>query len=306
MTSERTKAHIVCEYTLLRSEHPSSECDGIRTFRKLQATGRTVEIALSYEEKTVLARQDDVELDPEVVDELSRLNRHGGSEMSAKCAQAIGEPLTEIRTSVQHLLTLIKYHLRHFDLRESLFSVKSERWGVESENLRDIPTTISVSVNSFSIQPLNGLSHNAIQNSLSGDIYPLLAMRHLHRAKHESMPHHKWIDATIAAELAVKEVLCTARPEIAPVLLEVPSPPFSKMYGSLLKTYLGAESPYRKKLIKGQEKRNALIHRHDSQRVDQRCADDYVNVVEAAIFHLLSLLYPNDELVKQACHRTDS
>ena len=88
------------------------------------------------------------------------------------------------------------------------------------------------------------------------------------------------------------------------MLIEMPSPPFSKMYGPLLKNYLGEESPFRSKLVKGQERRNALVHRPGALLIDQQEANDYVAMVEEAIFHLLSLLYPHDELVRQACCRT--
>jgi hypothetical protein len=98
--------------------------------------------------------------------------------------------------------------------------------------------------------------------------------------------------------------LSVPRPAMEPILIEMPSPPFSKMYGPLLKHYLGEESPFRKKLISGQERRNALVHRPGALQIDQQEANDYVAIVEGAIFHLLSLLYPHDELIRQACYRT--
>jgi hypothetical protein len=58
------------------------------------------------------------------------------------------------------------------------------------------------------------------------------AFRHLHRAENErDDPRHAWIDATIAAELAIKEFFILYKPELAPFVLEVPSPPLSKLYG---------------------------------------------------------------------------
>jgi hypothetical protein len=148
--------------------------------------------------------------------------------------------------------------------------------------------------------PLNERTGSAVQASIDAGIEPLVAMRHLHRAILEEEPHHKWIDATIAAELAVKEVLCRAVPEIEALLLEVPSPPLSKLYGSLLKRYLGQESPFRKQLVTGQEKRNQLVHRPSFQKVSISEANEYVAAVEGAVFHLLSLLYPDDRLIKMA------
>ena len=114
-----------------------------------------------------------------------------------------------------------------------------------------------VTSESFSSAPLDDQYQPLLEASIASGVQPLIAMRHLHRAKLESQPHHKWIDATTAAELAVKEVLCRAKPEIEPLLLYVPSPPFAKLYGSVLAAYLGEVSPYRSALIKGQETRNS-------------------------------------------------
>lgn len=295
---------IRCEYTLLRRKPPHSESGEAYIFRQTHASGRSVEMELSYSKGNILASMIDVHLDAAVLAEIYPLHKFDGSKLSGESKTAIDAPLAEIRSSVRDLLALLKYHLRHFDLREGSFSVLSERWETNLGELRDFPTTISISHENFSNQPLNEETHNAVQAALLNGVHPLIAMRHLHRAKHESQPHHKWIDATIAAELAVKEVLCRAHPSMELLLVEMPSPPFSKMYGPLLKHYLGEESPFRKKLISGQEKRNSLVHRPGAIHVDQQEANDYVEVVEGAIFHLLSLLYANDALIKFARYRT--
>jgi len=174
---------------------------------------------------------DDVCFNVDVFTELASLGRFDGQALTEATRAAIDAPLNEIRKSVRDLLALMKYHLRHFDLREGSYSVKSEGWRGPECELREFPRTISVSHQDFSNQPLNERTHDAVQAAFAAGILPLVAMRHLHRAKHESQPHHKWIDATIAAELAVKEALCRAYPEMELMLVEMPSPPFSKMYG---------------------------------------------------------------------------
>lgn len=304
MSASEVSIAIVCEYTLLRREHAYSRGSDPHTFRQTHASGRTVELVLSYSTGNVVARVDDVRVSVDVVAELSSLGRFDGPRMTQETRTAIDAPLNEVRKSVRDLLALVKYHLRHFDLREGSYSIKSQGWRGSAGELREIPTKISVSHEDFSNQPLNEKTREAVQAALTAGILPLVAMRHLHRAKHESQPHHKWIDATIAAELAVKEALCRAHPKMEAMLVEMPSPPFSKMYGPLLKQYLGEESPFRKKLITGQEKRNALVHRPSAVSMDHQEANDYVAVVEGAIFHLLSLLYPHDELIQQARYRT--
>ena len=239
-----------------------------------------------------------------MLEELSTLGRFDGPLLTEAARAVVEGPLSEIRQSVRDLIALIKYHLRHFNIRESSYSIKSECWLGAGDEWQEIPSVIFISHESFSHQPLNDETHDAVQSELTSGVIPLVAMRHLHRAKIETQPHHKWIDATIAAELAVKEVLCRAHPAMETMLIEMPSPPFSKMYGPLLKHYLGEESPFRKKLITGQERRNALVHRPGALLIDTQEANDYVAVVEAAIFHLLSLLYRQDELIWRACQFT--
>ncbi len=93
----------------------------------------------------------------------------------------------------------------------------------------------------------------------------------------------RWIDATIAAELAVKEFLARIEPKLALLLFELPSPPIGKLYGKLLKEYAGEESPLRKVLEAGADRRNKLIHRPGSPDPDETEATLYVQDVQTAI-----------------------
>lgn len=298
------KIFIQCEYTLIRYERFASESTQDWSFHYTHSSGRMTEMIISYSSKKIIATMKELNWCSKIVEELRLLDEYDGNKLSQNAKKEIAAPLNEIRSAVGDLLALLKYHLRHYDLKERSFSIKSEKWGDENLEMYDIPTKINMLLNATSVQPLNKESHKAVQQAITSGVFPLVAMRHLHRAKHESEPHHKWIDATIAAELAIKEVLSRANPNIAPILLDLPSPPFSKLYGSLLKAYLGQESPFRNKLIKGQEKRNILVHKPGAISIDQKDAEDYVRDVESAIFHLLSLLYPKDELIKQAYYRT--
>ena len=107
-----------------------------------------------------------------------------------------------------------------------------------------------------------------------------------------------WIDSTIAAELAIKEFLIRYRPDWKTLLIELPSPPIHKLYGPVLESLAGEKSPVLKELQKGSEIRNRLIHRA-GESVSREEANEYFMNVETAIFHLLALLYPDDELVKR-------
>lgn len=304
MPDAKTAVELHFEYTLLRDKRSRLESSGPHTFKDRHPSGRVVEVVVSYADDSLMAVMRDVTLPSSAVAELATLSHSEGEALSALTREAIAVPKNEIRTTIRNLLALLKYHLRHFELGESGFSIRSEKWRIDGGALRDIPFTTSCSLNNFSAQPLDERAREGVQAALDSGVTPLIAMRHLHRAKHESQPHHKWIDATIAAELAVKEVLCRAHPAMELMLIEMPSPPFSKMYGCLLKHYLGEESPFRKPLILGQERRNVLVHKPGAAVIGSQEANDYVDVVEGAIFHLLSRLYPNDDLIRRARFRT--
>ena len=107
-----------------------------------------------------------------------------------------------------------------------------------------------------------------------------------------------WIEATIAAELAIKEFLIRQRPELETLLLEVPSPPIYKMYRPILKAYGGKTLPREifKALSDGAEIRNRLVHRPQDEPIDHQKAVDHVSAVAEAIEHLLRILYPKYHL----------
>jgi hypothetical protein len=118
---------------------------------------------------------------------------------------------------------------------------------------------------------------------------PLIAFEHLHEARRHRGTRFTWIEATIAAELAIKEALARLEPRLTPVLLEVPAPPLYKLYGVILENVAGEKSPYVGQLQKGAEMRNRLVHRPEAIRLDPQEVVDYVAVVDRAIWHLVGL-----------------
>jgi len=126
-----------------------------------------------------------------------------------------------------------------------------------------------------------------------------MALRHLHRARRESIPRYKWIDATIAAELAIKEFLIRVRPELQTLLIELPSPPLHKLYGPVLESFGYEKSPKLKEISKGAQRRNELLHRPSAEDATHEEASQYVDDIEVAIKHLFLMLYPANPSVKR-------
>lgn len=132
----------------------------------------------------------------------------------------------------------------------------------------------------------------------------------MHRAiNEEHNPRYKWIYATTAAELAIKEFLIEYTYKngcnpIEPLLLELPSPPLYKLYGLILESYLGERSPCVTRISKGSEKRDRLLHRPERKGGKQEAVSEnearlYVRQIEMALFHLLHELYREDRVIQQ-------
>ncbi len=133
-----------------------------------------------------------------------------------------------------------------------------------------------------------------IQKCLDNKIEPPIALDFLYKAMNENDSRHKWIYATIAAELAIKEFLIIKNPKLEVLINELPSPPLDKLYGKILKEYGGFE-PYMKikDIQYGVKVRNQLIHRPQEIILDSQDTFIYVRLIEATIFQLFSILYPD-------------
>ncbi|MCK4792333.1 MAG: hypothetical protein KAV87_51865 [Desulfobacteraceae bacterium] len=200
---------------------------------------------------------------------------------------------THLITSVKRVLNAIKYCLKHIELEEELLGIKGTFWSIDKKNWEGFPGgPLSMVLSSYGLQALNKKSAKLLEDYLVNGPEPFLALSFLHRAKRERNPKYRWIDATIAAELAVKEFLILFKPEIEPVLLEVPSPPLHKLYGSILESYTGQRSPRLKEIAEGARVRNLLVHRPEKIKIDAQESTNYIGHVEAAIGHLLSILHP--------------
>ena len=221
-----------------------------------------------------------------------------GSTLSPELQTELSLMTSTLSKATRKVLYLIKYCLNCTYLNDNLFSYKGTYWSIDKSKWERIPDISDAILDIHLLLPLNEKTSKSIQNYIENDFEPFFALRHLHRAKKEHNPRYKWIDATIAAELAIKEFLIILKPEIETLLLEVPSPPIYKLYGSILEYYKKEKSPKVKELAKGAETRNKLVHRPKDIHIDDEQANKYIHDVETAIYHLLTLLYPDDSIMK--------
>ncbi len=222
------------------------------------------------------------------------------SKLDKKMESELSKIPSELSHSTRRVLKLIKYCLEQERIDESLFSVKGIYWSTDKTTWKPFPEHwIGILIASNS-RWLNDDTEKIIQNYINSNFEPFFALRHLHRAKREYNPRYKWLDATIAAELAIKEFMInkSKEPSITALLLQMPSPPLGVLYGSVLQELTGEKSPKLDALDKGNTIRNKLIHRPVEQTITLQQANQYVQDVELAIYHLLSILYPNDANIR--------
>ncbi|MFH1190273.1 MAG: hypothetical protein V1682_06235 [Candidatus Omnitrophota bacterium] len=234
--------------------------------------------------------------------ELKELISQGGPKHVLDWPQEIKDETSNITSimsqSVRKVLYNIKYWLRCDSLEERLFSEKTVYWSEDKNKWRQFSYLIDITIDTDYVLPLEECTAKAVKGYIQDGIEPLAALKHFHRAKKELIARYKWIDATIAAELAIKEFFILLKPDLEPLLSEVPSPPLYKLYGEILKTYTGQSSPYVSELSKGAERRNKLLHNPQEEKVSDKDALQYIHDVENAIYHLLTLLYPKDEFIQ--------
>ena len=270
-----------------------SDADGpvtVRVSAQGQATGGSAVVHIDADVGAVVSAgaakvlADGTELDDapdEVADELLTLTRRASA-----AATRVGE--------------LIKFGLHHHRVHDhpiaSRLPVYKRRGDTE---WAAFPARLRATLDQIrTVVPLDSRSVRWLQTYLDEGFRPFVAMRHLHRAENDDRPWAKWIEATVAAELAIKEYLSRRRPELETLLVHLPSPPLGVLYGKVLGQYGGFKATRRAQLIKGAEIRNKLLHQPIGAIVSAEDAQRYVADVRFTILELLLDLYPDDPVLR--------
>jgi hypothetical protein len=230
---------------------------------------------------------------------LKKMEKNDTDNLSRELDSECTEITSGVIYAARRVLAIVKYYLNQATINEGLLSETGIFWSIDNKMWTPLRQKRSITLSLFVSLVLDDESEILVQNYIDSNIQPLVALRHLHRARNETSSRHKWIDATIAAELAIKEFLIIKKPELETLLLEVQSPPINKMYGEILNKYGGTPlpKPILKSLAKGAETRNILLHRPQDTIIDSQQALNYVADVSAAIYHLLVILYPGKSIV---------
>ena len=203
-----------------------------------------------------------------------------------------------IKSSKDEVIETLVYMLDWYELEKNDVFAKGIEYSLNGEDFHKITGGINAEITIYPKHNISPSLEGYIQRSLTGDYWkPLQAFDYLHKAKREKNNNHKWINATIAAELAIKEFLIKNQPGISVLILEMPSPPLHKLYGVVLESFYGERSPKLSELNNGASVRNNIIHRPNEIKVEKKAIEKYIKDVEYAIFHLISLEYGHDILI---------
>ena len=166
----------------------------------------------------------------------------------------------------------------------------STEWSQDNKAWREFPFGgIRAAIRTRPRRLLDERRRMRIQTLLDAGEKPLLAYQQLQEADRTRAPRSQWVIGTIAAELAVKEILARLEPKLEVVFENLPSPPLHVLYGRVLKELAGELSPYKKVIENGAKVRNQIVHNPKSTEPDAQAVIDYLDDVENAIHHLLGL-----------------
>ena len=192
-----------------------------------------------------------------------------------------------IREAVRRFAGLLKQELHRYDINDELIGNAHYEWSLGDNQWFLIPRELRVETELSSLGNLNTITAKSLQELLFENEEALVATSYLHQARNSRNRRYRWIYATMAAELAIKEILVRIEPKLQVILEELPSPPLQKLYGDVLESVSGVRSNSLSTLQNGARKRNQLVHNPNSPTPTLDEVDEYIYFVEGRIRWLL-------------------
>ncbi len=196
----------------------------------------------------------------------------------------IAHPIIE---AVRQFAGLLKQELHRYDISDELIGNPYYEWSLGDNQWFSIPRKLRMDIESFSLGNLNAITARTLQELLSENEEALVATSYLHQARNSMNRRYQWIYATMAAELAIKEILVRIEPKLQVILGTLPSPPLNKLYGDVLESVAGVRSTNTSTLQKGAQKRNQLVHNPKSPTPTFDEVNEYIDFIEDRIKWLL-------------------
>lgn len=201
--------------------------------------------------------------------------------------KATFEEAQKVNRSVYAALRRLSRTLRFVYHSDANFRKFKLQWVGPSGKSRPLPGRGAIVLGGGrSVLRIEAADEPLLAKALGNGYSPLLAWDHWERADEDVSPRYKWIDATIAAELGIKEFLIERVPSMATYVLNAPSPPLDLLYGPVLREVLGEASPSADVMQRGNRVRNDLLHKPTEKEVDMQESETYAARVAIALDHL--------------------
>lgn len=192
-----------------------------------------------------------------------------------------------IREAVRQFAGLLKQELHRYDINDELIGNPYYEWSLSDNQWYPVPRALRVDIGLSSLGNLDERVAKHLQELLSEDEEALVATSYLHQARNSMNRRYQWIYATMAAELAVKEIIVRIEPKFEVILATLPSPPLNKLYGDVLESVAGVRSTSLTTLQNGARKRNKLVHNPKSATPTFNEVNEYIDFIESRIKWLL-------------------
>jgi len=194
-----------------------------------------------------------------------------------------------IHEAVIHFVGMLRQELHRYNIKDGLIGNPRYEWSLDNKGWHFIDRGLTVSVGVSSLGNLNERMADHLQRLLLEGEEPLAATGYLHHARNSINRRFQWVYATIAAELAAKEILARMEPKLRVVLEELPSPPLHKLYGGVLQSVADVElsGSELEKLRQGAIKRNKLVHNPKSATPTFDEVTEYIDFIDDRVRWLL-------------------
>lgn len=196
----------------------------------------------------------------------------------------ITDPIIE---AVRQFAGLLKQELHRYDINDELIGNSHYEWSLGDNQWFSIPGGLRINIGLSSLGNLNAITARSLQELLSDNEEALVATSYLHQARNSMNRRYQWIYATMAAELAIKEILVRIEPKFQVILGTLQSPPLNRLYGDVLESVAGVRSTNLSRLQNGAQIRNQLVHNPRSPTPNFNEVNDYIDFIEDRVKWLL-------------------
>jgi len=282
------RLYLRCKYTLLlENKRPGSIIvdESLKNYSfSVSKGGQNINMKLLQDGKTIEAESVVDSFKPNIL-QILRTNDY--NKLSDGEKTELSDITHPTREAVRQFAGLLKQELHRYDINDELIGNPYYEWSLGDNQWSSIPRGLRVNFGLYSLGNLNAITAKSLQELLSENEEALVATSYLHQARNSRNRRYQWIYATMAAELAIKEILVRIEPKLQVILETLPSPPLNKLYGDVLESVAGVRSTSLSTLQDGAQKRNQLVHNPNSPTPTFDKVNEYINFIEDRVKWLL-------------------